>query len=139
MGRGYHSREVDTYGAPSTITDSDANRELFEEQVEIILKSFNSDSFSHQGKYYNLPPKVPYRGYDLKNLTLVPRPRTLPVECWQPIVSAGQRAMDFMVKHGIKGIVGGGAASGGAGDEVVNPMAGTPSQQQAGKPSLAPT
>ena len=119
VGRGYHSREVDTYGAPSTITDSDANRELFEEQVEIILKSFNSDSFSHQGKYYNLPPNVPYRGYDLKNLTLVPRPRTLPVECWQPIVSAGQRAMDFMVKHGIKGIVGGGAASGGAGDEVV--------------------
>ena len=119
VGRGYHSREVDTYGAPSTITDSDANRELFEEQVEIILKAFNSDSFSHQGKYYNLPPNVPYRGYDLKNLTLVPRPRTLPVECWQPIVSAGQRAMDFMVKHGIKGIVGGGAASGGAGDEVV--------------------
>ena len=119
VGRGYHAREVDTYGAPSTITDSDANRELFEEQVEIILKAFNSDSFSHQGKYYNLPPNVPYRGYDLKNLTLVPRPRTLPVECWQPIVSAGQRAMDFMVKHGIKGIVGGGAASGGAGDEVV--------------------
>ena len=27
--------------------------------------------------------------------------------------------MDFMVKHGIKGIVGGGAATGGAGDDVV--------------------
>ena len=31
VGRGYHSREVDTFGAPSTLTDSDANRELFEE------------------------------------------------------------------------------------------------------------
>jgi hypothetical protein len=41
------------------------------------------------------------------------------VECWQPIVSAGQRDMDFMCKHGIKGIIGGGAATGGVFDEVV--------------------
>ena len=42
VGRGYHSREVDTFGAPSTITDSDANQELFEEQVEVLFKAFNS-------------------------------------------------------------------------------------------------
>jgi alkanesulfonate monooxygenase SsuD/methylene tetrahydromethanopterin reductase-like flavin-dependent oxidoreductase (luciferase family) len=61
--RGYHSREVDTYGAPSTNTDSDANRDLFEEQVEVILKTFNNQSFSHHGKTYDLPPKgLPYRG-----------------------------------------------------------------------------
>ena len=82
-GRGYHSGEVDTYGAPSTITDSDANRELFEEQVEIILKSFNSDSFPIKANTTTFPPTC-LPGYDLKNLTLVPRPRTLPVECWQP-------------------------------------------------------
>jgi len=35
------------------------------------------------------------------------------------MVSASQRAMDFMAKHGIKGIVGGGAATGGASDSVV--------------------
>jgi hypothetical protein len=29
-----------------------------------------------------LPPEVPYRGYTLKELTLVPRPERLPVECW---------------------------------------------------------
>lgn len=119
VGRGYHSREVDTFGAPSTNTDSDANRALFEEQVEIIFKAFNNRSFSHHGQYYDIPPKVPYRGYELKEITLVPRPRRLPVECWQPIVSAGQRAMDFMAKHGIKGIIGGGAVTGGASDEVV--------------------
>ena len=119
VGRGYHSREVDTFGSPSTITDSEANRELFEEQVEVIFKAFNNEKFSHHGKYYDIPAEVPYRGYDLKELTLVPRPPTLPVECWQPIVSASQRAMDFMVKHGMKGIVGGGAATGGAGDEVL--------------------
>jgi alkanesulfonate monooxygenase SsuD/methylene tetrahydromethanopterin reductase-like flavin-dependent oxidoreductase (luciferase family) len=110
---------VDTFGVPSTNTDNDANREIFEEQIEIIMKAFNEESFSHQGKHYTLPPEVPYRGYTLKEITLVPRPRTLPVETYQPMVSASQRAMDFMAKHGIKGIVGGGAATGGASDSVV--------------------
>jgi len=119
VGRGYHSREVDTFGVPSTATDNDANREMFEEQVEIIMRAFNEESFSYKGKFYDLPPEVPYRGYTLKELTLVPRPRTLPVETYQPMVSASQRAMDFMAKHGIKGIIGGGAAAGGAQDEVI--------------------
>jgi alkanesulfonate monooxygenase SsuD/methylene tetrahydromethanopterin reductase-like flavin-dependent oxidoreductase (luciferase family) len=110
---------VDTFGVPSTLTDNDANREIFEEQVEIMMKAFNEESFSHEGKHYKLPPEVPYRGYTLKELTLVPRPRNLPVETWQPMVSASQRAMDFMVKHSIKGIIGGGAAAGGAQDQVV--------------------
>ncbi|HCL25154.1 MAG TPA: hypothetical protein DHW65_02245 [Dehalococcoidia bacterium] len=119
VGRGYHSREVDTFGVPSTLTDNDANREVFEEQVEIMMKSFNEESFSYEGKYYEIPPEVPYRGYTLKEITLVPRPRTLPVETWQPIVSASQHAMDFMVKHNIKGIIGGAAAAGGAADQVI--------------------
>ena len=34
---------------------------------------------------------MPYRGYTLKELTLVPRPFRLPVECWQPI-QGGSRA-----------------------------------------------
>ena len=117
LGRGYHTREVEVFGAP--MLDGDANRELFEEQVEIIFKAFNERSFSHHGKHYDIPPRVPYRGYELEEITLVPRPRTLPVECWQPIVSASQRGLDFMAKHGIKGIIGGGAAAGGASDNVV--------------------
>ncbi len=109
VGRGYHTREVETFGAP--MLDQNANRELFEEQVEIIFKAFDSESFSHQGKHYTLPPRVPYRGYELTELTLVPRPVHRPVECWQPIVSANPRGLDFMIKHGIKGAVGGGAAT----------------------------
>jgi alkanesulfonate monooxygenase SsuD/methylene tetrahydromethanopterin reductase-like flavin-dependent oxidoreductase (luciferase family) len=109
VGRGYHSREVETFGAP--IIDQNANRELFEEQVEILFKAFNNESFSHHGKHYTLPPEVPYRGYQLKELTLVPRPVNRPVECWQPVVSASPRGLDFMVKHNIKGAVGGGAAT----------------------------
>ena len=120
VGRGYHSRECEVLGAPSTAIDNEANRELFEDQVDIIFKAFNNRSFSHHSKFYDLPPKgIPYRGYELEEVSLVPRPRTLPVECWQPVVSATSRAMDFMVKHGIKGLIGGGAAAGGAMDKVV--------------------
>jgi len=117
VGRGYHTREVETFGSP--LLDQPANRELFEEQVDIIFKAFNEESFSHRGKYYTLPPEVPYRGYTLKDLTVVPRPLRLPVECWQPIQGGTARAMDFMAKHGIKGLIGGGSAEGGAMHRVV--------------------
>jgi alkanesulfonate monooxygenase SsuD/methylene tetrahydromethanopterin reductase-like flavin-dependent oxidoreductase (luciferase family) len=117
LGRGYHTREVETFGSP--LIDQPANRELFEEQVDIIFKSFNEESFSHKGKHYTLPPEVPYRGYTLKELTLVPRPMRLPVECWQPIQGGSARALEFMAKHGIQGMVGGGSAEGGAMHKVV--------------------
>ena len=103
IGRGYHTREVESFGAP--MIDGDANRELFEEQFEIMMKAFNEESFSHQGKHYTIPPDIPYRGYDLKEVTLVPRPKTRPVDVWQPIVSASDRALDFMAKWGIKGVI----------------------------------
>jgi len=112
VGRGYHTREVETFGSP--LLDQNANRELFEEGVDIIFKAFNDERFSHKGKYYTLPPEVPYRGYTLRELTLVPRPMRLPVECWQPIQSGSDRAFDFMAKHGICGVIGGGSAEGGA-------------------------
>ncbi len=117
VGRGYHTREVEVFGAP--MLDADANRDLFEEQVDIIFKAFNNESFSHEGKNYTIPPRVPYRGYELEEITLVPRPVTTPVECWQPVVSASDRGLRFMAKHGIKGIIGGGAAPGGAQQNVV--------------------
>ena len=83
VGRGYHTREVESFGAP--MTDNKANQALFEEQMEVLLKAFNEESFAHKGRHYTLPPEIPYRGYTLKDLTLVPRPFNLPVECWQPI------------------------------------------------------
>ena len=118
VARGYHTREVEAFENP--MIDADANRELFEEQVDIIHKAFNEDSFSHKGKNYTIPPEVPYRGYDLKDITLVPRPTNRPVECWQPIVSASERGMKFMAKHNMLGIIGGGAAPGGASANVIS-------------------
>ena len=117
VGRGYHTREVETFGSP--LRDQEANRELFEEQVDIIFKAFNQESFSHKGKHYTLPPEIPYRSYTLEELTLIPRPFHLPVECWQPIQGGSARALEFMAKHGIQGMVGGGSAEGGAMHKVV--------------------
>ena len=112
VARGYHTREVETFGSP--LTDQDANREIFEEGVDILFKAFEGKPFSHKGKYYTIPPEVPYRGYTLKEITLVPAPERFPVECWQPIQSGSDRAFDFMAKHGINGVIGGGSAEGGA-------------------------
>src|SRR5215467_1564421 len=112
VARGYHTREVETFGAP--LMDQEANRELFEEGVDILFKAFEGKPFSHKGKYYTIPPEVPYRGYTLNEITLVPAPERLPVECWQPIQSGSEQAFDFMAKHGICGIIGGGSAEGGA-------------------------
>ncbi|MCH7622254.1 MAG: LLM class flavin-dependent oxidoreductase [Chloroflexi bacterium] len=103
VGRGYHSREVETFDAP--MLDGEANRELFEEQLEIIIKAFSTESFSHQGKHYRLPADVPYRGYQLEKLSLVPRPLRQPVEIWQPLVSGTPRGIDFMAKKGIKALI----------------------------------
>ena len=103
VGRGYHTREVETFGSP--MLDGDANRELFEEQVEVMLMAFKEESFSYHGKHYQIPAKVPYRGYELEKLSLVPRPIHQPVEVWQPLVSGNPRGINFMAKMGIKPII----------------------------------
>ena len=103
VGRGYHSREVETFGSP--MLDGDANRELFEEQVEVLIKALSEESFSHQGKHYKIPADVEYRGYQLKELSVVPRPLNQPVDIWQPLVSGNPRGIDFMAKKGIKALV----------------------------------
>ncbi len=117
VGRGYHSREVEGFGSPQQ--DQKANRELFEDQIEIILKAFNEESFSHHSEFYDIPPQVPYRDYILEDLTLVPRPVNRPIEVWQPIVSGSSRALEFMGKHGIRGLV----PAAGAGDKDLNQVA----------------
>ena len=101
IGRGYHTREVETFGAP--LLDAAANRELFEEQFEVLLKCFNEEAFSHRGKHYTLPPDVDYRGYRLREITCVPRPIHRPVEVWMPIASG--KTIDFLGQHDLKAMV----------------------------------
>ena len=101
VGRGYHTREVETFGAP--LLDADANRALFEEQLQLLLKCFNEDAFHHKGKYYECPPPVDYRGYRLEEITVVPRPMHLPVDIWMPIASG--KTIDMMARYGLKAMV----------------------------------
>jgi alkanesulfonate monooxygenase SsuD/methylene tetrahydromethanopterin reductase-like flavin-dependent oxidoreductase (luciferase family) len=101
VGRGYQSREVETLGAP--LLDQDANRALFDEQFEILLKAWNEESFSHHGTHYRIPAPVEYRGSPLEEITLVPRPLNRPVEIWQAISSGS--SIPRLARLGIKGMV----------------------------------
>jgi alkanesulfonate monooxygenase SsuD/methylene tetrahydromethanopterin reductase-like flavin-dependent oxidoreductase (luciferase family) len=101
VGRGYHTREVETFGAP--LIDADKNREIFEEGVQLMLRAFNEESFSFHGKYFTCPPAVDYRGYQMRELTLVPRPIHLPVPIYMPIASG--RTIDMMAKYDLKAMV----------------------------------
>jgi alkanesulfonate monooxygenase SsuD/methylene tetrahydromethanopterin reductase-like flavin-dependent oxidoreductase (luciferase family) len=101
VGRGYHTREVESLGGP--LLDTDANAAIFREQMEIIFKAFDEERWSHSGRFYTIPAAVKYRGYDLKDVTMVPRPVNRPVEIWQAIASG--KSIPFMVQHGIKGMV----------------------------------
>jgi alkanesulfonate monooxygenase SsuD/methylene tetrahydromethanopterin reductase-like flavin-dependent oxidoreductase (luciferase family) len=101
VGRGYHTREVESFGAP--LLDTEKNRALFEEQLQLLLKCFNEPQFHHKGKFYEAPPPVEYRGYTLKDITMVPRPKHLPVDIWMPIASG--KTIDMMAKYGLKAMV----------------------------------
>ena len=101
VGRGYHTREVETFGAP--LLDAEKNRALFEEQLQLLLTCFNKDEFAFKGQFYECPPQVDYRGYRLKDITLVPRPKNLPVDIYMPIASG--KTIDMMAKYGLKAMV----------------------------------
>jgi alkanesulfonate monooxygenase SsuD/methylene tetrahydromethanopterin reductase-like flavin-dependent oxidoreductase (luciferase family) len=101
VGRGYHSREVESFGAP--LLDADKNREYFEEQLRLLLTCFNEQSFHFKGKYFEAPPPVDYRGYKLTDITMVPRPKHRPVEIWMPIASG--KTIEMMAQYGLKAMV----------------------------------
>jgi len=101
VGRGYHTREVETLGGP--LIDAEKNREVFEEGVQLMLKAFNEESFSFKGKHFTCPPEVDYRGYKLKEITLVPRPIHTPVPIYMPIASG--KTIDMIAKYDLKAMV----------------------------------
>jgi alkanesulfonate monooxygenase SsuD/methylene tetrahydromethanopterin reductase-like flavin-dependent oxidoreductase (luciferase family) len=101
VGRGYHTREVETFGAP--LIDADKNREYFEEQLRLLLACFNEERFAFKGKYFTCPPEVDYRGYRLRDITMVPRPKHLPVEIYMPIASG--KTIDMMAQYRLKPMV----------------------------------
>ena len=57
IGRGYHTREVETFGAP--LLDAEANRELFEEQLQLLHQMLQRGSISSQGQILRMPAICP--------------------------------------------------------------------------------
>jgi alkanesulfonate monooxygenase SsuD/methylene tetrahydromethanopterin reductase-like flavin-dependent oxidoreductase (luciferase family) len=58
IGRGYQAREAEVLGRPygAGIQDAEANRAIFEECYEILIKCFTEESFSHKGDFFSIPP-----------------------------------------------------------------------------------
>lgn len=106
IGRGTVPRESTAFGARVGWNDSlddQANRELFEEQVEIIKKAWHNETFSHRGKYYTLPAEgLDDRGRDVTTLTLIPKPWKVPVEIYQPVTSP--KTYDYVARNGHKAV-----------------------------------
>ena len=49
VGRGYHTREVETLGGP--LLDAEANAAIFREQMDIIFKCFDEERLESQGTF----------------------------------------------------------------------------------------
>jgi alkanesulfonate monooxygenase SsuD/methylene tetrahydromethanopterin reductase-like flavin-dependent oxidoreductase (luciferase family) len=91
IGRGTVPREAEPLGISvgwNNDADDVHNREVFEEQVKILKLAWHNETFSFDGKHFQLPPqKIDDRGRGVQSLTLIPRPFNTPVEIWQPVTS----------------------------------------------------
>ena len=109
VGRGYHTREVETFGAP--MLDAEANRDLFEEQVDIIMKAFALGVVLAPGQALHAAagralPRLRAEGAHAGAAARPPAGGDLAAGG-----ERGARGLDFMHKHRIKGLIGGGAAT----------------------------
>lgn len=109
VGRGTVPREMQTLGASIESGDNamdanaeQANREHFNEAMEVIRTAFGQDRFSHQGKHFQVPPAgIPDRGGYVTDLALVPNV-TRPVEIYQACTSP--RTVAYIAEHGHIGV-----------------------------------
>src|SRR5207237_7493079 len=70
----------------SNNADDLANRDVFEEQVEIFKAATSNERFSYRGKHYTIPPEdLTFRGEPVREVPLVPRPINTPVPIYHPI------------------------------------------------------
>jgi alkanesulfonate monooxygenase SsuD/methylene tetrahydromethanopterin reductase-like flavin-dependent oxidoreductase (luciferase family) len=109
VGRGTVPREAQSLGTmigsfdnPDKAAADQLNREMFDEAMEIIQLAFEHETFSFQGKHWQLPPPgIPDRGGFVETLTLVPRP-LYPYEIWQAITSPP--TLDLVPRKGFGGV-----------------------------------
>jgi len=110
VGRGTVPREVlhlndkgvsiGSLDNPDQKADDEHNREVFEESMEIVRRALADETFSFEGKHFQLPvPGIPDRGTTVQHLTLVPRP-LYPYEIWQAVTSPPTQEYVAKVGHG---------------------------------------
>ena len=84
VGRGYDRREYDPFGASFM-----ESAELFSEAIDVILKAWNSTgSWSHQGKYFQIP-----------EMQITPRPLQKPIPFF--IASFSETSVDMAARRGL--------------------------------------
>ncbi len=110
VGRGTVPREVlhlndkgvsiGSMDNPDQVAADLHNREIFEESMEIIRRALSQESFSFQGKHFQIPiPGIPDRGETVQELTLIPKP-IHPYEIWQAVTSPPTLDYVPVVDHG---------------------------------------
>ncbi len=123
--RGYQSRWVETFKIKPELAavgpwnkdtaEDDLNREYFSEYVDIVLKALRSETFSHKGKFWQLPqedfrnphPHGVYTNYGagvredmtIDEIGIAPRPYSEPMPQLYGGFSASMRTALFWARH----------------------------------------
>ncbi len=102
VGRGYHTREVETLGGP--LLDTDANRAIFEEGLQLMLKCFNEEELPPRGQIFpRAAGAVCIAATTSRKSRWCRGLKHLPVRIYMPIASG--RPLDMMAQYGLKAMV----------------------------------
>ena len=118
VGRGYHTREVETFGSP--LIDQDGQPRTVRRAGRHHLQGVQQRVVLAQGQALHAAARgavsrLHAEGSDAGAAPAAPAGG----DAGSRSRAARERALDFMAKHGIQGMVGGGSAEGGAMHKVV--------------------
>ena len=117
IGRGF-AFEAINLNRLADVRNQDTNRALFEETLEILVKAWSHESFSHHGKFYRYPepgvkwdyeippgaPELVDSDGNIQRLALTPRPLQRPhPPLWQPVASPN--SLEWAASRGINAIM----------------------------------
>ena len=114
IGRGVRSREGSVFHPKSDPANPEANRELFEETIDVLISSWTNEFFSHKGPNYTFPAPGIHWNHPLSppdprwsegdlvtKLQMLPKPYQKPhPPLWQ--VTDSDRSIAFAAERGMK-------------------------------------
>ena len=85
FGRGGYHRDTVPFHPAADPRDPETARALFDEVVEIVLKAWREPFFSHQGRFYTLPPAgIPHHPMSVAEEPYVEEDGTISALCLSP-------------------------------------------------------